>query len=88
MDGESARPYSRRMDRTRLTGALLMAIMVVQALLFVIGALRRSYVALAMPIGVMVGVLSVLGFWVGWTLLSMEDDLAGLEFEAEPLDED
>ena len=88
MDERSVRPYSRGMDRTRLTGALLMAIMVVQVLLFLIGALRRSYAALAMPIGVMVGVVSVLGFWVGWTLLSMEDDLAGLEFEAEPLDED
>ena len=72
-------------DRTRLTGALLMALMVMQALLFLVGVLRRSYAALALPVGVVVAVTSVLGFWVGWTLLSMEDDLTGLEFEAEPL---
>ncbi len=75
-------------DRTRLTGALLMALMVMQALLFLAGALRRSYAALALPVGVIVAVTSVLGFWVGWTLLSMEDDLTGLEFEAEPLDQE
>ncbi len=77
--------YSARMDRTRLTGALLMAACVLQALLFLTGAMKRSYAALALPVGLLVGVGSVLGFWVGWTLLSMEDDLSGLEYEAEPL---
>lgn len=87
VDAPSGRPYSQAVDRTRLTGALLMAAMLLQVLLFLVGAVRRSYAALALPIGVIVGVTAVLGFWVGWTLLSMEDDLAGLEFEAEPLDE-
>ena len=73
------------MDRTRLTGAVLMAVCVLQALLFLAGAARRSYAALALPVGLVVAVGSVLGFWVGWTLLSMEDDLTGLEYEAEPL---
>ena len=73
------------MDRTRLTGAVLMAVCVLQALLFLAGAARRSYAALALPVGLLVAVGSVLGFWVGWTLLSMEDDLTGLEYEAEPL---
>lgn len=69
----------------RLTGAVLMAVCVLQALLFLAGAARRSYAALALPVGLLVAVGSVLGFWVGWTLLSMEDDLTGLEYEAEPL---
>ena len=81
----AAARYPARMDRTRLTGALLMAACALQALLFLAGAMKRSYAALALPVGVLVGVGSVLGFWVGWTLLSMEDDLSGLEYEAEPL---
>ncbi|MCZ6544727.1 MAG: hypothetical protein O6913_03355 [Chloroflexi bacterium] len=75
------------MDRTRLTGSILMALAALQVVLFVLGVLRRSYAALAIPVTLLVGVISVLAFWVGWTLASMEDDLAGLEFEAEPLDE-
>ena len=75
------------MDRTRLTGSILMALAALQIVLFVLGVLRRSYAALAIPVTLLVGVITVLAFWVGWTLASMEDDLAGLEFEAEPLDE-
>ncbi len=76
------------MDRTRLTGLVLMAVTVAQLALFVTMTARRSYAALAVPVTVGVTVVSVLGFWVGWTVLAMEDDLSGLEFEAEPLDED
>ena len=75
------------MDRSRLTGTVLMVVMAAQVVLFLIGAARKSYAALAIPIALLVTFLSVLGFWVGWTLASMEDDLTGLEFEAEPLDE-
>ena len=62
-----------------------MGVCVLQAVLFLAGAARRSYAALVLPVGLLVGVGSVLGFWVGWTLVSMEDDLTGLEYEAEPL---
>ena len=75
------------MDRTRLTGALLMAAMSLQALLFLIGVARRSYAALALPAAGLVALVSVLGFWVGWTLLSLEDDLTGLDYEAEPVED-
>ena len=76
----------RRMDRTRLTGALLMAAAVIQWIGFLAAASRRSYMALALPVSVAVTVFSILGFWIGWTLLSMEDELSGLEYEAEPQD--
>ena len=76
------------MDRTRLTGFVLMGLMGLQAIAVLLGVGRRSYAALAIPVTVGVGVVSVLGFWVGWTLATLEDDLAGLEYEAEPLDED
>lgn len=75
------------MDRTRLTGLLLMAAAVIELLLFCRCVARRSYAALAVPVTVGVALASVLTFWMGWTLVAMEDDLAGLEFEAEPLDD-
>ncbi len=76
------------MDRTRVTGALLMGAAALQFLLFLAALGRRSYAALAVPITLVVGALSALAFWIGWTLAAMEDELEGLEFEAEPLDED
>lgn len=75
------------MDRTRLTGLLLMVAALIELLVFYTRVARRSYAALAVPVTVGVTVVSVLAFWVGWTLVSMEDDLSGLEFEAEPLDD-
>ena len=75
------------MDRTRLTGVALMGLSVVQVLLFLLAAARRSYAAVALPVAAGVMGISVLAFWVGWTLVSLEDDLTGLEFEAEPLEE-
>ncbi len=75
------------MDRARLTGLLLMTAAVIELLLFCVYLARRSYAALAVPVTAGVAIVSALAFWVGWTLVSMEDDLAGLEFEAEPLDD-
>lgn len=64
-----------------------MAAAVIELLLFCRCVARRSYAALAVPVTVGVALASVLAFWMGWTLVAMEDDLAGLEFEAEPLDD-
>ena len=75
------------MDRTRLTGVALMGLSVVQVLLFLLAAARRRYAAVALPGAAGVMGISVLAFWVGWTLVSLEDDLTGLEFEAEPREE-
>ena len=80
-------PILQSMDRTRLTGLLLMAAAVIELLLFCGGVARRRYAALALPVTVGVALASALAFWMGWTLISMEDDLAGLEFETEPLDD-
>lgn len=55
-------------DQTRRLGRALMAVSVVQLALFVIGASRRSYVVLAVPVGVALAALAGLGFWVGYTM--------------------
>jgi hypothetical protein len=68
-----------------VTGALIMTGAVVQLLAFAIGVARRSYLALALPIGLAVAGASALGLWVGWTMLTTETDLPeDLETEATP----
>lgn len=61
-------------DRSRQLGKALMALSVVQVLLFLVAAMRRSYAALAIPVFVGVGIVSGLGFWVGWTMSAAEWD--------------
>lgn len=62
------------MNRAQLTGAVLMAAAALQLLLFLIGAMRRSYLALALPIAAAMTALTAITFWVGWTMLTMDDE--------------
>ncbi len=71
------------MERSQMMGAAIMGLAAVQMLLFVIGALRRSYLALALPVASALGVVSALAFWVGWTMMTTEPDLPELDFEEE-----
>ncbi len=59
-------------DTSRLLGGLLCAAIVIVALIFLWGVSARSYWALAIP--VMVGFLGILamGFWIGWTILTIK----------------
>jgi len=61
-------------DRSRQLGRALMALSVVQTLLFLVAVLRRSYAALAVPVFLGVAIVSGLGFWVGWTMASAQWD--------------
>ena len=75
------------MDRTRLTGAIVMGAVVLELLLFLRGLSRRSYTAVAIPAALLVVVISALAFWTGWTLLTVRDELEDLEFAVEPIDD-
>jgi len=78
------------MERSQNLGAILMAVSALQMLVFTIGVLRRSYLAIALPVLAAMGALCGLLFWVGYTMVSMEPDLSELdmqdeeEFEAAP----
>lgn len=72
------------MSRAQTTGLLLMAGAVLQLLLFVAGAARRSYLALALPVMAAMTALAVLTFWVGWTMVTIEEEE---ETPATPLSE-
>ena len=61
-------------ERSRRLGLLMMAGAVLQLLVFLGAASRRSYTALALPVGAGVAALSVLAFWVGYTMAHAEWD--------------
>jgi hypothetical protein len=79
-------------DRSRRFGQALMAVSALQLLLFLIGASRRSYAALALPVGAGLAVVSALTFWVGYTMATtnwddpadyaVDDDANGSEVAA------
>jgi len=59
-------------EQTRRFGHALMAASVVQILLFLLGTSRRSYAALALPVGAGLAVISGLAFWVGYTMATTD----------------
>ena len=63
-------------ERSRLLGRALMGGAAVQLLVFVTGLVRRSYLAIALPVGFAVAALSAVAFWVGYTMAyaRWEDD--------------
>jgi len=70
------------MERSQLTGVLIMAGAVLQMMLFVWAAARRSYMAVALPVMGALAAISALAFWIGWTMFSTESELEeGLEEE-------
>jgi hypothetical protein len=62
------------MNRAQNTGALLMAGAAVQLVLFTCGVLRRSYLALALPVSAAMLTLSAITLWLGWTMYTMEEE--------------
>jgi hypothetical protein len=62
------------MNRAQMTGIFLIVGAAVEMLLFLYGAMRRSYLALALPVTAAMMALTVLTFWVGWTMLTMEEE--------------
>lgn len=55
-------------ERSKLMGRVLMGGAAVQLLLFFAGLVRRSYLAIALPVGFAVAALSAVAFWVGYTM--------------------
>jgi hypothetical protein len=62
---------------------MLMAVATLQMLLFTLGMLRRSYLAVALPVFAAVSAVSGLLFWIGYTMVNMEPDLGELDLEDE-----
>ena len=67
------------MGRSQQMGTFLMIGAALQALVMIVGLMRRSYLVVALPVAIGVGVISALAFWVGWTMANTEAELAELE---------
>jgi hypothetical protein len=67
------------MARSKQLGTFLMIGAALQALIMTIGVMRRSYLAIALPVLAAAGLISALAFWVGYTMASTEPDMAELE---------
>ena len=61
-------------DRSRQLGIAVMVAAVLQVLLFLLGASRRSYTALALPVFLGVAAVSGLTAWIGYTMATAHWD--------------
>ena len=67
-------PFFMTQERSRNLGKALMAVAGLQFLFFFGGALRRSYLVVAIPVGIAVGIISGLMLWVGYTMSTKDWD--------------
>ena len=67
------------MGRSRQLGMFIVIGASLQMLIMVLGTLRRSYLVIALPVLAATGIVSALAFWVGWTMMNTEPELADLE---------
>jgi hypothetical protein len=70
------------MERSQMTGVLIMAGAALQMMFFLWAAARRSYMAVALPVMAALAAISALAFWIGWTMFTSESELEE-EFEEE-----
>ena len=61
-------------DRAHVTGVVLIGAAAIQMLLFLWGASRKSYLALALPVAAAMTTLTAISLWVGWTMLNLEEE--------------
>jgi hypothetical protein len=76
------------MERSQLTGALIMVGAIFQMILFLWSVARKSYMAVALPMMGAIAAVSALAFWIGWTMFTAEEEpeeeLEGGETALEP----
>ena len=61
-------------QRAQTTGRLLILGAALQMLLFIYGATKRSYLALALPVTAAMAAVTILTAWLGWTMMSMQPE--------------
>lgn len=69
-------------EQSRQLGMAVMAASILSLLLTLAGTVRRSYLALAIPVTIGVGIVAGLGFWIGYTMAATRWDEDVPDFEA------
>ena len=75
------------MERSQLTGALIMLGAAFQMVLFLWAMTRKSYMAVALPVMGALAAVSALAFWIGWTMFTAEIEEMEELGEEPPLEE-
>ena len=70
------------MEKSQRTGLLIMVLSAFTLVFFAWSILRRSYMAIALPVMSALAVVTGLAFWIGWTLFAGEDEEEDGEEEA------
>ncbi len=72
------------MEGSQRLGAIIMLATMFEMVVFLWALSRRSYLAVALPVTVVLCALNVLAFWIGWTMFtaSEEEELEGALEEA------
>jgi lipopolysaccharide export LptBFGC system permease protein LptF len=62
------------LDSSQRTGLMIMIGSSFTLVLFIWAMLRRSYMAVALPVLSALAVVTALAFWIGWTMFTAEDE--------------
>ena len=62
------------MEKSQRTGLIIMVASAFAAVFFFWSIMRRSYMAVALPVMSALAVVSALAFWIGWTLFAGEEE--------------
>ena len=62
------------MEQSQRTGLFIMIGAALEFVIFFWAMTRKSYAAVAIPVGMALGVVSALAFWIGWTMFTGESE--------------
>ncbi len=62
------------MEGSQRLGAIIMLATIFEMMVFMWAVSRRSYLAVALPVTLVLGSLNALAFWIGWTMFTAAEE--------------
>ena len=62
------------MEGSQRLGAIIMLATMFEMVVFMWAVSRRSYLAVALPVTLVLGSLNALAFWIGWTMFTAAEE--------------